>query len=60
MKRKIIAATTGVVICTIGILVFIHYNNDHIEFENITINTIDENGEKISTRKHLCKEKYSF
>jgi len=60
MKKKGITIILGIVVCTIGILTFIFRSNDHIECSSETKHTIGENGEKISTTTHLCKEKYSF
>ena len=60
MSKKSFSIITIIVLFTFGTLVFIHYNNDHIECKNVTTKAIGQKGEKISTTKHICKEKYSF
>ncbi|SFZ95189.1 hypothetical protein SAMN05428642_1116 [Flaviramulus basaltis] len=61
MKRKtIITYILGISLTTFLILVFIHFSNDHVECENKIENTIGANGEKISTKKHICKEQFNF
>jgi hypothetical protein len=44
----------------IGTFTFIRVNNDHKECRNVTKYSVGSNGEKITTTKHLCKEKYNF
>ena len=59
MNRKTLT-TTGFILFIVGFLVFIHFSNDHIECENIIEHTAGENGEKITTERHLCKESFSI
>lgn len=59
MKKKFIAIIAGIVIF-ISLLMFIILNNDHVECGSATKYSVGENGEKISTTTHVCKEKFSF
>jgi hypothetical protein len=58
MKKKL--SVLGVILLTTGTLAFIHYNNDHIECENVVEYSIGANGEEITTEKHICKERFNF
>lgn len=59
-KRTFVTNILGIGSITIGILVFTHYSNDHTECENSVEYSIGENGEKIVTQTHNCKEKFNF
>lgn len=59
-KKLFLNSIFGIGLFTIAILVFICYSNDHVECEELTENTIGVNGEKISTTRHICKEKFNF
>jgi hypothetical protein len=50
----------AIVLTTVAIVIFIHFSNDHMECENYTEHSIGQNGEKISTEKHLCRERLSL
>lgn len=50
----------GAVVLTVGIVIFIYFSNDHTECENIIEQSIGANGEKISTARHLCKERFNL
>ena len=43
-----------------GLAYFIYVSNDHIECQTVTEYKTEENGTKIKTERHICKEKYSF
>jgi hypothetical protein len=62
MKQKTIFKfiILGICLITLQILVFIHFANDHVECEYEIENTIGANGEKIITKKHICKEQFNF
>ena len=57
-KTKLITLILGITMVTIGVLVFIHFSNDHIECENVVKYSIGENGESIKEVKHICKERF--
>lgn len=59
-KKTFIVLIVGAVIFTAGIIIFIHFSNDHIECENHTEYSVGENGEKITTEKHICKERFNL
>lgn len=40
--------------------VFIYYSNDHVECDTLTEITLGESGEKMTTTRHVCKERFSF
>lgn len=61
MRRKnSIYTFFGIAFFTIGILIFIHFSNDHVECENVIENFVGKNGEDISIEKHVCKEKFNI
>ena len=60
MTKKNIIVVLGVALITLGVVCFIHFNNDHIECINVTEHSLGENGEKITTEKHICKERFNF
>jgi hypothetical protein len=45
---------------SVGLALFIHYNNDHVESETLIENSIGKSGEKITVTRHICKERFSF
>lgn len=59
-KKILITSLLGIAAFTVGILVFIHFNNDHLECENAVEFSVGQNGEKISTQRHICKEKFNL
>jgi hypothetical protein len=59
-KKIMIALFLGTAVFTVGILAFIHFNNDHIECENAIEFSAGQNGEKISSQRHICKERFSL
>jgi hypothetical protein len=50
----------GIVLLVLGALVFIRFTNDHMECDTIITEVISVHGEKISTEKHICKEKFNL
>lgn len=58
MRKKAFIITIGIL--TFGILTFIHFSNDHKECSKVTEHHIGQNGEKISTERHICKERFNF
>lgn len=59
MKKKFIAIIAGIIIF-MSLIMFIILSNDHVECGSATKYSVGENGEKISTTTHVCKEKFSF
>lgn len=59
-KKTLITAILGIGIFTVGVLTLIHFSNDHIECKNVIKYSVGKNGEKISTEKHVCNEKFHF
>ena len=57
-KIYIISLLIGTLFCTA--YYFIKISNDHLECETITSTKIDENGNPVVLKSHLCKEKYAF
>jgi hypothetical protein len=50
----------AILFISIGIIIFIHFTNDHKECKIISETTFGINGEKIITDKHICYEKYNL
>lgn len=59
-KKRQIIFLLGAAVLTVGILIFIYFSNDHTECENILEHSIGANGEKISTERHLCRERFNL
>ena len=59
-KRVLFGTIISIAILTVGVLLFIHFTNDHAECETIVENTIGRNGESISTTKHICNETFNI
>jgi len=59
MKKTIISLTIIVVLSAV-IFICIKRSNDHIECETKTEIAYGNNGEKIISEIHICKEKYNF
>jgi len=61
MKSKVlIPSIILIVVAVAGILFFINKNNDHAECKDIVEQRVDSNGDTIISRKHICKEMFSF
>lgn len=50
----------SIFVVTIGSVIFITIENNHKECSQKIEFSIGENGEKIKTEKHICKENFSF
>jgi uncharacterized membrane protein YgaE (UPF0421/DUF939 family) len=59
-KQKLITFILGIGVTTAVALYFINVSNDHIECQYSVENSIGENGEKVTTKRHVCKERYNF
>lgn len=59
-KTKLVATLIGILFLTIFSVIFIKNSNDHIECSDEVSTSINSKGEKVETKKHICKEKYSF
>ncbi|WP_298757293.1 hypothetical protein [uncultured Psychroserpens sp.] len=59
MKKYFLASLAVVVVCA-GVISFIYFSNDHSECELATEITYNENGEKVTTETHICKEKFNL
>lgn len=59
MRKSIIVGSVLVIASVLG-LVFIHFANDHVECEQKTETVVHANGTKVTTNKHICKEKYNL
>lgn len=61
MKKSTFFLTIiSIFVITIGSVIFIKYENDHKECSQKIDFSIGENGEKIKTERHICKEKFNF
>jgi hypothetical protein len=59
-RRKLIGTLLGILLLTIGVLVFIHFSNDHAECETVVENSIATNGEIVTTEWHICNEWFNI
>ena len=59
-KNTLIIFLFGIAVLTVGILGFIYFSNDHAECETYTEHSIWQNGERIATEKHVCKERFNL
>lgn len=63
-KTKLVATLLGILFLTIFSVIFINVfiknSNDHLECSNEVSASINSKSEKVETKKHICKEKYSF
>jgi hypothetical protein len=58
--KKIILAFSILLISTIGIILFIKLSNDHKECNQKIEKKLDSNGNTVTTKIHICNEKYNF
>ncbi|OUS00853.1 hypothetical protein A9Q86_08860 [Flavobacteriales bacterium 33_180_T64] len=58
--KKTFFATLILVILTFIVVVFIEVSNDHAECAITKTLTYGENGEKIVSKAHTCKEKFNL
>ena len=59
-NTKLLVTILGILFLTILSVIFIKSSNDHIECSDEVSTSINIKGEKIETKEHICKEKYSF
>lgn len=59
-KSTFVFTIISIFVITIGSVIFIKYENDHKECSQKVEFSIGENGEKIKTERHICKEKFNF
>lgn len=59
-KRTLLGTITGIVLLTAGILIFIHFSNDHAECETVVENSIGTHGEIVTTERHICNERFNI
>jgi len=60
MKKIILSFFIFLFISTIGIIRFIKLSNDHKECNQIIEKKLDSNGNTVTTKIHICNEKYNF
>lgn len=58
--KKTLIRIVLIFVISFSTIFFIIGSNDHIECCAIVKKAIDENGNQITTKEHICKEKYSF
>ncbi|MBO6606600.1 hypothetical protein [Psychroserpens sp.] len=58
--KKTVLALFGILVFTSGVILFIIHSNDHDTCETKIEITYGDNGEKITTETHICKEKYNI
>ena len=58
--KKIILSFSILFILTIGIIRFIKVSNDHKECSQKIEKKLDSNGNNVTTKIHICNEKYNF
>ena len=58
--KKIILSFSILFISTVGIIRFIKVSNDHKECNQKIEKKIDSNGNTVTTKIHICNEKYNF
>ena len=58
--KKIILSFSILFISTVGIIRFIKVSNDHKECNQNIEKKLDSNGNTVTTKIHICNEKYNF
>lgn len=58
--RNISRVSITVILISVFIILFIIDSNNHNECETRIESSIENNGEKIMTKTHVCKEKFSI
>lgn len=58
--KKIILPFSILFISTIGIILFIKLSNDHKECNQKIEKKLDSNSNTVTTKIHICNEKYNF
>jgi hypothetical protein len=59
-NKKLIGTLIGILLLTIGVVMFIHSSNDHAECETVVENSVGVDGEVVTTERHICNERFSF
>ena len=59
-KSTFVLTIISIFLIAIGSVVFMKTENDHQECGQKIEFSIGENGEKIKTERHICKENFSF
>lgn len=60
MKIKALSLIAIIAFATIGAAIFIRVSNDHKECSTVTRQVIDAQGNTVTVKEHVCKEKASF
>ena len=60
MKRKFAVILILTILFSIGVIQFIRLNNDHVECEQTVERMKNENGEMVTVKNHVCKERFNF
>ncbi len=60
MKIKIFTLIAIVAFAFIGAAIFVNVSNDHKECSDVTKQTTDANGNTVTVKEHVCKEKYNL
>lgn len=60
MKKKAITLFALIIVATVALFLFIRFNNDHRECEQITEKLKNAKGEIVLHKRHVCKETFSF
>jgi len=60
MKIKIFIIIAIIAFAAIGAAMFVNVSNDHKECSDVTKQIRDANGNTVTVKEHICKEKYSF
>ena len=61
MKSKVLIPSIILIfLAAVSIIFFLNKNNDHAECKDVVEQRVDSNGDTIISRKHICKEMFSF
>jgi len=60
MKIKIFSLIAIIAFATVGAIMFINVSNDHKECSTITKKVVDADGNTVTIKEHVCKEKNSI
>lgn len=58
--KKMSIISISIILFSVLVVMFIIYSNNHNECETKTETTIGNNGEKITTEVHVCKERFNL
>lgn len=59
-RQTLIGAVLGIFLLAIGIVIFIHFSNDHAECETVVEKSIGTNGEIVMSERHICNERFNI